>query len=604
MRNAGPNVTMWIVIVIVICWTASEVDAQAICEATPQGYEAMTLRYWQAPLSAGYPEKIEQELDYLWQRPSFGIAFSGGGTRSASASWGQLRGLREAGLLDQAQYLSAVSGGAWAAIPFTFHNVRAPVTGGGEIDCRANPTQCDDWFLGDYVPPEELKESHLGDEDSFAYELSTTKLIRLYLARLPFRGDETYSRAIGKRFLNQIGLYDCEYPVQNCTATTTPPRHRYFVAHDEQKEALAKSSEQLTSDEFLVARDDRPFLIVGTTLMAKRARAKRAKGELLPFEITPLYSGFPVSLKAGPDFAGTIESPGYDAHDYRFGEDGVCATREIKNRAVVHHRYRFALSDALGSTGAAPVIVLNKVGMRFGFPEFKTPSVPQSTSAATEYSFGDGGHLDNLGLTPLLARGVERILVFVNAKGPFFKSTKKNKTAGVGRQAQALRNPFSMDPKAGRWATGTVSGQAGPLQPLLEPLDGGDGFARLKTTYETKKNEGEPLLHCEHYKAPANARLGIREYEPRVCFMFLDRAEEWAEAIKPGGSRLLKRLQTGKGGPWGKLDGFPHYATFLHRYWKLRVIDLGEEQVNALAHLTAWSVVDSADEIRSGLALP
>jgi hypothetical protein len=49
-----------------------------------------------------------------------GIAFSGGGTRSASATLGQLRGLEQNGWLARVCYMTAVSGGSWAAVPYTY----------------------------------------------------------------------------------------------------------------------------------------------------------------------------------------------------------------------------------------------------------------------------------------------------------------------------------------------------------------------------------------------------------------------------------------------------------------------------------------------------
>ena len=49
-----------------------------------------------------------------------GIAFSGGGTRSASATVGQLRGLEQNGWLSRVRYMTAVSGGSWAAVPYTY----------------------------------------------------------------------------------------------------------------------------------------------------------------------------------------------------------------------------------------------------------------------------------------------------------------------------------------------------------------------------------------------------------------------------------------------------------------------------------------------------
>jgi len=55
------------------------------------------------------------------QRPvTYGIALSGGGSRSLSASTGVLRGLKSVGVLDTASHMSGVSGGGWATSTYTF----------------------------------------------------------------------------------------------------------------------------------------------------------------------------------------------------------------------------------------------------------------------------------------------------------------------------------------------------------------------------------------------------------------------------------------------------------------------------------------------------
>lgn len=64
-----------------------------------------------------FPEAAESSpiaVPWLKDKKDFGLAFSGGGTRAASATLGQLRGLRKKGLLKDVKYISAVSGGSWA----------------------------------------------------------------------------------------------------------------------------------------------------------------------------------------------------------------------------------------------------------------------------------------------------------------------------------------------------------------------------------------------------------------------------------------------------------------------------------------------------------
>ena len=72
-----------------------------------------------------------------------GIAISGGGSRSMVAGMGQLRALKalcnaQGSLLGQTKALSAVSGGSWLSVPFTY----------------LNPAVSDEAFLGPYQEPE------------------------------------------------------------------------------------------------------------------------------------------------------------------------------------------------------------------------------------------------------------------------------------------------------------------------------------------------------------------------------------------------------------------------------------------------------------------
>ena len=62
------------------------------------------------------------ELDdlSLAGRPNVGVAFSGGGTRAAAAALGQLRALDQLGALQRMRYISSVSGGTWACIPYVY----------------------------------------------------------------------------------------------------------------------------------------------------------------------------------------------------------------------------------------------------------------------------------------------------------------------------------------------------------------------------------------------------------------------------------------------------------------------------------------------------
>ena len=81
---------------------------------TRSNVETVAVRTWITDTNSGapLPEMADAELAVPWlkDRASFGIAFSGGGIRSASAPLGQLRALHSLGWLDRARYISANSG--------------------------------------------------------------------------------------------------------------------------------------------------------------------------------------------------------------------------------------------------------------------------------------------------------------------------------------------------------------------------------------------------------------------------------------------------------------------------------------------------------------
>lgn len=72
--------------------------------------------YWLAKPGGriAFPEQDPDGLVWkdLRTRDNIGICFSGGGARSATATIGQLRALRELGILHRTRYISSVSLGA------------------------------------------------------------------------------------------------------------------------------------------------------------------------------------------------------------------------------------------------------------------------------------------------------------------------------------------------------------------------------------------------------------------------------------------------------------------------------------------------------------
>jgi hypothetical protein len=167
-------------------------------------------------------------------RDTLGIALSGGGYRSAIFCYGILRGLHEIGVLDKADYISAVSGGSWIATPFVM-------------------TENLDYFFR--VPEdhanfiEEGFESLLVNPLRLLEETALTRPDNNYVSDL-------YGRLLARTFLREYGDYGRYNPL---------------------------------NDPKLIRDNDRPFLITNGTLNFRRPKTFDITQEC--FEMTRLYCG-------------------------------------------------------------------------------------------------------------------------------------------------------------------------------------------------------------------------------------------------------------------------------------------------------------------------
>lgn len=563
-------------------------------------------RVWDTESNPAYfPERNDPTLQISalgGTGPTFGIAFSGGGVRSAAAMLGQLGTLKSLGWLEQAHYVSAVSGGAWALVPFIF----LP----DEYCRQVQPMDCDTAFLGDFVPPESIDQNSLQAKSRYglARNLYQSSMAFRYLKRLIFRGDETFSSSIGRNFLDRFGLNE----------------KRWFT-HREVIDEVVESSGR-SRDEFYVTAAGRPFPIISATLLARR-RATAWYDKFL-LEITPLYAGIRARHKAVLDDGGHsnligggyVEAFGYDSAPPCTIDGETCTVFEHGGSARVRvggKRYRFTLRDVVGVSGAAPAEVTAHHGYdTFGLPEFKYWPVDTENvvTGYTEYRHGDGGHIDNTGLLPLLIRQVDNILVFKNSKRAY--CTESMRANGVERCSADQKTYVIQDDQLKRFflrktRQDAVTDQFEIFDPgLLEQMEAEFKGRKLACEQDYRIPVCKPLVFCRRHKVRGNRRYGVsatkngKPYEPNICWLYLDRDAAWIGRIRDRVNRE------------GKADGivgdllhgerafkrFPHYRTFLENTKPVpRSIQLKRIQVNAIRHLTAWILRQSAKEISDAL---
>jgi Patatin-like phospholipase len=543
--------------------------------------EYVKARVWETPFDSNSFPEMSGELSVPWlaKKPSFGIAFSGGGTRSASATLGQLRALNRLGWLKKARYISAVSGGSWAAVPYIYLPEKYD----------------DDSFLGEYYPPEELYGERFTEleKDSLAEIIGNVGHLapEILLYPVGLSRDETYSKAIGKNFLEPLDLED---------------RYRFFTFHskalnnilaDNNCDGVYKST-CLNEDDFILIdeKKERPYLLVGATLLDpwKGGEPKN----IYPVEITPLYTGIRGTFETDEELkhdigGGYVESFAYDT----MPPNNPLKIKERQAFYIGLKSHRFSLSDMIGTSGAAPEKTLSEFyAENFGLPEYRYWPVRIGKEVVSkETHHGDGGHLDYVGIMPLLARHVEKILVFVNTPTPFSDEKNNGKIDKTVISSDVL-GYFGQNKKEF------------PDNGIIEKSKAEAELNTLYSAFQKQKQSSEPLVYCQNYQIVKNDRFAIESkkkdgssYIPTICWVYLDRTEKWLDLIEKhhcsdqNVSKLISKEAPFK--------NFPHYKTFFDQKGRFQVIGLDAEQVNALSQLTAWTVLENSEYLSKNLGL-
>jgi len=536
-------------------------------------------RYWTGTSNSvvSFPE--QEPTNHVWKdlkdKSNLGLCFSGGGTRSASATVGQLRALHELGVLQKARYTAAASGGSWALVPYTY------------IDDRSLSN-----FLERYVPPGEFTNELVfkpGD-DSLTEAVSEAAVTLKGLGYLlTLRGAEEYARTISDRFLKPFGLGDPE---------------KWFTWNEQTAMDVLQRNPDLKSrgfGDYYVAAPSRPFPIIGGTIRHYdifRAAVTNMQIKRVPVEYTPLYSGVrqwqpPNRYTRAPIGGGYVESFAYDSIRPVKAESGVAETWLYRRIPWITSPV-LNLGDVIGSSGAAPG-ELSFMVHTFGFPRFNHWS-PQSLDERGSvndwrYAQEDGGLSENLAIMPLLARRVDRIVAFVNAQERVSVQMKACKSA----ESYTNAFPDYIEALFGRVTEGIYAHTQ-----VFEPCE----LNRIADEVQNCLANTNPAVVTTKLQVKANERFGVSPYEVKVLWVFLEAKNEktgksvsgiWRDQIPLGPVR--NRFKS------GGLKNFPNYRTFAEsrglRIWP--IIQLSEEQTTMLAHYTAWVVKESKDKIETFL---
>lgn len=507
-------------------------------------------RIW---INGDSPYFPEQDTDLVARTANTGICLSGGGTRAMCAGIGQLRALRSLGLLDRIRYISAVSGGTWVSAPFLF----------GRADEAT--------LLGPIKGPETLTLHGLGElsSDSLGHSATLSLRNRLWSLHGDVPDNRLWIDAVSQLMLGPQGLFNRSSP-------------SYMAADPLTVEDIKRRNPSLGRVDFHTPRPNRPYWIGNGCIIGPQALTPLKKESPVPLEFTPLYVGSPrrldVTFYSGDGKGHRAKVGGGYIEPFAFG--GVAPAKAIDGfNAVPAPHNRFGLADAIGISSSAFAGFVEQdhivdIGGDLS-PELPIWALPPDGSAP--YALGDGGIVENFGIIPLLIRGVERIVVFVNTStrlDPKATPGEDSEWSGIEENIPALFG-YRMQ------STGTALQNnhvfvRGGFQPVLDQL-------------VAARKQGDGIIATSTLTTVDNDWWGVAGGQTvEVSWVYLDRTSAWERQLH---AEVLDAIKQGNHAHFfhGPLQGFPNYATMDQN--ALELTELTPVQVNALADLTCWTVL-------------
>ena len=501
-----------------------------------------------------FPE-LHPDMGLIDRTTNSAMCFSGGGSRALSCAWGAMRALHDLGAMKRIRYQSCVSGGNWACGAYAFHD-RTKVS--------------DEEFLGGdvlYTPANDAGAKH---------SLSMAKLKKL--------SSKTMGSAASK-----AGFKDAEFAVGGMSQLMEEMVKNIFV-----KELKENFWNEAVADRFLrpfginpdavmtwneetkacvlkrhpdavlaVQNSDTPFLVSNSTLMAPSAFVPVPSADLLTyavFESTPLTVGVPtpqtdvtyakdsrtaifwshLTEKEFPVAGGAVEPIG---HNTKFLDRDTVAVGlpYTLQKTVGNSSAAFAGQSSLSKTFSWMVARASyqcyeeKDGNTHPMLE-DNPGSPQNGT----WAFGDGGQFDNFGLTSMLRRKVENIVVCMNT--PTNMSCTRRSTPPVDitqeRVAPAKAQKVK-DLKDGEKATGVSdkdgdmldttfaaffgfesSSSAGAVYAGIQCFKEEDLWTVVKQLQDAAEAHEPVIAQMDDMQVLANPHTGVEAYTANITWCY------------------------------------------------------------------------------------
>jgi hypothetical protein len=508
----------------------------------------------------------------------YGVAISGGGTRSAALAAGQLRAMINAGLFGGKKgrkytYVSMVSGGSWGAFPLFYLPNDSWV----------------DHYLGQTVKSvDTLTLDFIAKNAGLVAQAVSHDYVALDTLWHILKWSDAYCSAIGDTFLRPMGIDENKFVTWR------------IQDRDQLVNLNQPSKNGIGPGDFLCVlgkwRDqDVPFPIVNGTVLTKDHLPN------LHFEITPLYVGISGDWQpsvSGPGFGGGKVSPILMGTDIPSAIAQAAASGPGTATAYLGAP-SIALypRDVIGISGDAPAGALS--GPFFPYyqywsPDYDNPKNPSRKEVS--YEFGDGGLIENFGIMPLLRRQVQKIVVFINAEYDIGQLNLQKWLEQPDQIDDSLDDAIAplFHPKALNRIKKINAGQNVVfdinvcLDSKGKPVPGNSLF-ELVTDLHQKAAAGEIAFHTAKYQVVPNPNYGVdansfgtaHPYQPTVTWVYNCLPNKWLNALPHDTLADPNHL-------WRKpgLKPFPFEQTFFEE--PPFVVNLSVEEGVLLGHLADW----------------
>lgn len=555
--------------------------------------------------------------DQFTSQDKLGVAFSGGGTRSMVASMGQMRALRDLGMLNNEQIglISSVSGGAWAAASYVYREnqyINEEFLGTGVTNFNK--------LLWDSVEPSIYNLSYIPEGNMGIIPTQTyfddliESAIRLKLA-YGYNWSDIWARIVGERILEPFGLN----PIDEFGSPDS-----YIGDHPNW---IRRNVAGIPEEEFQVIHDETaPPLVINCALFSD---LENRSHELIPFEINGVKTGLSATVtEGGFTFGGGFSN----AYGFASTEPGKAKRNTVKAKlqkssladaagissaffaTALADKFRAKLKandwrsklDAEGDMTPVMLELLARQRERWLqdlekestvipiYPYWSVASAQSGNAEAHDFYFADGGNLENTGVATLVSKGYDRILSFINSQGALaMESSEGTEILSVKDNLAALFGYTPMlelngdgEKKYYRYDELSES-QFNQLDKTLKPYYYNQIFAAedfeilLDGLYQANADEdglgAKAAVFTQTLTTVENKKFFVREGKTvQVTWFYLTPASDWNEQLK---GHVRQKMEY-------EYSNFPNYDT-------IEDIGMEPQQINLLAHFTYWMVMNS-----------